>query len=98
MENVCNQLREQRRQIITRHLNILTRLSKHLENSITADKRRSLDVRSSCLDASHVKHYEQQKSESFCHSLTNPQLVGKGRKILIPASKGRKTSRGYDQA
>jgi hypothetical protein len=32
-------------------------------------------------------HYEQQKSEHFFKfvSLTNPQLVGKGRKILIPS-------------
>jgi hypothetical protein len=30
--------------------------------------------------------------EDLCWSHTNPQLVGKGRKILIPANKGRKTS------
>jgi hypothetical protein len=32
-----------------------------------------------------TNHYQQQKSENFCQSLTNPQFVGKGRKILIPS-------------
>jgi hypothetical protein len=29
-------------------------------------------------------HYVQQRSENFSWCLTNPQLVGKGRKIIIP--------------
>jgi hypothetical protein len=31
-------------------------------------------------------HYEQEKSENFGLSLTNPQLVGKCVKILIPVN------------
>jgi hypothetical protein len=30
-------------------------------------------------------HYEQQKSENYCKSLTNPQLIGKSRKISNPS-------------
>jgi hypothetical protein len=32
----------------------------------------------------YMPRYEQQKSDNFCWSLTNPQLVGKGRKISNP--------------